>query len=172
MSTITVIRELLAYTLSADRRLLRAVAEVDPEDLHREAGSSFGSVVGTLAHILGAEQVWLSRFVGDPLDHVPGVETYPDLAALEGGFEDFWPQAEYFLASLTEAMLEGDLHYTNTRGEAHTLKLWQALMHLSHHSAYHRGQVVTLLRQMGYAPPATDLMLFFLERNSQPSSLR
>ena len=164
MPTASVIRNLLTYTLWADRILVRALEEVDDEDLYREAGASFTSIQGTMAHILGAEQVWLSRFVGDPLDYVPGLEQYPDFATLQAGFDDFWPQAEYFLASLTNEMLLGDLHYTNTRGEERTLKLWQALTHLSHHSAYHRGQVITLLRQMGYEPPSTDLLLFFLER--------
>ncbi len=168
MPTVAITRNLLAYTLWGDRVVLRAVETVEEEDLLRDAGASFSSVLGTLAHILGAEQVWLSRFVGDPLDYVPGLEDYPDLTTLQGGFEDFWPQVEYFLASLTPDMLVGDLHYTNTRGEARVLKLWQALSHLSHHSAYHRGQIITLLRQMGYEPPSTDLLQFFLERKQVP----
>jgi uncharacterized damage-inducible protein DinB len=168
MPTVALIRSLLAYTLWGDRVVVRALEAVEQEDLHRAAGASFGSVLGTMAHVLGAEQVWLSRFVGDPLGYLPGLEDYPDLEALQGGFDDFQPQAEFFLASLTEAMLAGDLHYTNTKGTEHSLKLWQALAHLSHHSAYHRGQVITLLRQMGYEPPSTDLLQFFLERDRVP----
>jgi len=168
MPTVAIIRSLLAYTLWGDRVVLRALEAVEEEDLHREAGASFNSVLGTMAHILGAERLWLSRFVGDPLGALPGLEDYPDLVALQGGFEDFRPQAEFFLASLTETMLAGDLHYTNTQGAEHSLTLWQALTHLSHHSSYHRGQVITLLRQMGYEPPSTDLLQFFLERNRVP----
>lgn len=161
MTQLSTARDLLAYTLWADRVVLRAAAEIDPDDLVREAGASFGTVLGTLAHALGAQRLWFSRFVGDPLTWLPGVQDYPDLERLEEGFEEFWAEAKSFLAALTDDQLATDLVWTSLSGETRTLSLWQCILHLVNHSTYHRGQVVTLFRQLGYEPPSTDLVHFF-----------
>ncbi|HVR95590.1 MAG TPA: DinB family protein, partial [Thermoanaerobaculia bacterium] len=60
-------RELLLYMLWADRLMLAAVREVRPEDLKREAGVSFGSLLGTMAHSAGVQRLWLARLSGNPL---------------------------------------------------------------------------------------------------------
>jgi len=156
-------RDLLTYTLWADRRALAAVAKIDREDLTREAGASFGSLLGTFAHILGAEKVWLSRFLGTPLSRVPDLSDYPSLETLLTGFEDLWADLEFFMASLDASQLSSALQWTTTRGESHQRLLWQAVVHMTNHSTYHRGQIVMLMRQMGYDPPSTDLIYFFPE---------
>jgi uncharacterized damage-inducible protein DinB len=153
-------RGLLAYTMWADRTVLQALREMSPENLVRETGASFGTVLGTMAHILGSEQLWLSRFLGVPLERLPGSEDFPDLAQLERGFEDFWPQLEFFLASLLAEQLDQEFVWTNTRGETHAAPFRQVLLHFVNHATYHRGQVVNLLRQLGYEPPQTDLVYY------------
>lgn len=152
------VRGLLAYTIWADRQVLRALSEVPAEDLTCETGSSHGSVLGTFAHLLGAEQVWLSRFLGVPLRRVPGIEDFPTLAILAASFEDFWPQLEFFLASLAEEQLDQGFTWTNTRGETNTAPYRQVLLHVVNHSTYHRGQIAGQLRQLGHRPPTTDLV--------------
>jgi uncharacterized damage-inducible protein DinB len=159
MSDLTrVPRELLAYTIWADRQILECLAGVPAEDLHRETGTSFGTILRTMAHILGAEQIWLGRFLGAPLDPAPTEGDYADLPSLAAAFTDFWPQLEVFLASLTDAQVASDLTWTNSKGETHTRPTLRALVHFANHGTYHRGQVVSLLRQMGHQPPSTDLI--------------
>ena len=111
-----------------------------------------------MAHLLGAEQVWLARFLSAPLEGLPSESDYADLPALAGGFVDYWPQLEFFLASLDDEQVGSPLVWTNSRGETHTAPLHFALLHFANHSTFHRGQIVTLLRQLGYEPPATDLI--------------
>jgi uncharacterized damage-inducible protein DinB len=154
------VRGLLAYTIWADRAMLKALKGVRDEDLTRETGGSFGTVLGTMAHILGAEQLWLSRYLGVPLDRLPGPEDYPSLAALEASFLDFWPQLEFFLASLLSEQLEQSFLWVNTRGETNSAPFRQVLLHFVNHATYHRGQVANLLRQLGYEPPHTDLAYY------------
>ena len=154
-------RELLKYTLWSDRRVLTAIENVRDEDLERPAGASFGSLLGTLSHILVAERIWLARFVGAPLDPFPSEGDYPDRSALMAGFGEIWPEMEFYMAALTQDQLDARLQWTNSRGETHQRPLWQAVLHLCNHSSYHRGQVVSLLRQLGYEPPATDLICFW-----------
>jgi uncharacterized damage-inducible protein DinB len=79
MLNATAARELLLYMLWADRLVLAAVRQVREEDLTRDAGVSFKSILGTMAYILGSQRMWLSRFLGTPLDSVPSLQDFPDL---------------------------------------------------------------------------------------------
>ncbi len=151
--------------LWADRLTLAAVRRVKPEDLTRDAGVSFGSVLGTLSHTLGSQRLWLSRFLGNPLTSRPGPDDYPDLPAWIAGWEESASQIEAFLAGLSDEQLAAPLTWASIPdGAVYTLPLGQAVIHLVNHTTYHRGQVVSLLRQMGYPVPQTDLIVFFNER--------
>jgi uncharacterized damage-inducible protein DinB len=156
--------DLILYTLWADRQVLQAVRQANQEDLTRDTGVSFGSILGTLAHILGAQRMWLSRFSGKPLNRVPSIEDFPTLPAWIAGWEETAASLEVFLASLSDEQLAAPVTWTNTRGVTATRPLWQPVAQLVNHSTYHRGQVVSLLRQMGYAVPSTDLIYYFLEQ--------
>jgi uncharacterized damage-inducible protein DinB len=88
---------------------------------------------------------------------------FPDLEALAAGWSETAAQLEFFLASLTEDQLAAEITWEDTEIGAVTRPLWQPVSHLVNHSTYHRGQVVSLLRQLGYQPPETDLSYFFLK---------
>ena len=154
-------RTLLTYTIWADREFLGALESVPEEHLTVPTGSSFGSLLATLAHVLASEQVWLGRFVGAPLESYPDESAFADLAAVRAGFEELWPQMEFFLAGLQQAQLDVELEWISRGGNRYRRPLWQALVHMSHHSAYHRGQLATMMRQLGHRPPSTDLIGWF-----------
>jgi uncharacterized damage-inducible protein DinB len=159
-------RELLLYMLWADRHMLAAVRPVQPEHLTRDAGVSFGSLLGTMVHMLGSQRVWLSRLSGNPLDRRPALDDYPDLSSWIHGWEETASGIEAFLAGLTDPQLAAPLTWTSFSGETYTQPLWQLVIHLVNHTTYHRGQVVSLLRQMGYGAPSTDLSYYFVERST------
>jgi uncharacterized damage-inducible protein DinB len=167
MAKSATVRDLLLYMLWADRLTLASVRQVKPEDLTRDAGVSFGSVIGTLAHMLVAQRLWLSRFLGNPLPSIPKLDEYPSLPAWIAGWEEAASHIEVFLASFSDDQLAAPLTWASLPdGAIHTLPLWQAVIHLVNHTTYHRGQVVSLLRQMGYPVPQTDLIDFFKERSA------
>lgn len=161
MGVLTQTRQLLLYTLWADRTCLDAVREVGAEALTRNAGVSFGSLLGTLCHILGSQRRWLARFTGQqaPMDD----PDFPDLESLAAAWSETAAELEFFLASLTEEQLAAEITWVDSEGPVYTRPLWQPVCHMVNHSTYHRGQVVSLLRQLGYEPPETDLIRFFLK---------
>jgi uncharacterized damage-inducible protein DinB len=163
MASATVVRDLLLYMLWADRMMLKAVREVKPEDLTRDAGISFGSLLGTMVHMLGSQRLWLSRFAGGPTERRPGLADFPDLPAWIQGWEETAAGVEAFLAALTDEQLAAEITWVDTEGPVYTRPLWQPVCHMVNHSTYHRGQVVSLIRQLGYEPPHTDLIHFFLK---------
>jgi uncharacterized damage-inducible protein DinB len=157
-----IVRHLIAHTIWADRQHLDALAVVRGDDLTRDTGSSFPSLLATMGHVLGAERVWLTRFVGRP-GHLPTLSRVGGYAELRAGFEELWPELESYTAGLTEEELGRPLTWTNTKGVTRTQPLWSPLVHFASHSSYHRGQVVTMLRQLGYAAPGTDLIYFLAD---------
>lgn len=163
MASVTVVREMLLYMLWADRLMLKAVREVSPEDLTRDAGISFGSLLGTMVHMLGSQRLWLSRFSGGPVERRPELADFPDLPAWIHGWEETAAGIEAFLASLTEEQVAAEITWVDTEGPIYTRPLWQPVIHMVNHNTYHRGQVVSLMRQLGYEPPKTDMIRFFLK---------
>jgi uncharacterized damage-inducible protein DinB len=163
MGFLTQTRQLLLYTLWADRAALAAIRPVRSEDLSRDAGVSFGSVLGTLVHILGSERLWLSRFTGQTAPSLPSVEDFPNFLSLAVAWEETAAEMEFFLASFTEDQLAAEITWTSTEGVTYSAPLWQPVTHMVNHATYHRGQVASLLRQLGYQPPTTDMIWYFLK---------
>ena len=113
MGLLTQTRQLLLYTLWADRLILDAAREMPPEALTRDAGVSFGSLLGTLRHILGSQRRWLARFTG--LGRAPGSADFPDLERWPPAGPRPPPQLEFFLASLTEDQLAAEITWDGHR---------------------------------------------------------
>jgi len=151
----------------ANRRTLDACAGVTPEQFTRDLGSSFRSLRDTLAHIYGAEWVWLERWHGRIPAALPSAADFPDFESVRRRLTDMDRDLVDYVASLSADDLRRVLAYTTAAGTTQAQPLWQMLQHLANHSTYHRGQVATLLRQLGAKPIATDLIGFYRERAAQ-----
>ncbi len=155
---------LCAYNRWANRKCVNAAGALSAEQLHQDLGSSHGSVFGTLVHILWAEWRWLGRWLA-PTER-PGLD--PSGCENLGTLRRRWAEVERaqaaFLAQLDPSGLADPVSYENPPGTTWTYPLGQTLQHLVNHSSYHRGQVTTLLRQLGAAPVATDLLVFVDEQ--------
>lgn len=160
------ILELFSYDRWANERMRAAASRLTAEELGRDLGSSFPSVLATLAHILFGEWIWLERWQGrSPL----ALPEHWDLTTWEGltrHWEEVTERQAAFLAALAPHDLHRVVHYTNTTGASFEAPLWQLMFHRVNHSTYHRGQVATLLRQLGAQVPGTDLVVFHRERSA------
>lgn len=164
------VRELYAYTRWANHRVLDAASHLSDEAFTKDLGSSFPSVRDTLVHILSAEWIWLSRWQGHSPTGVPDSWDVSTLDALRARWSEVEQNQRAFLSELTEAELGRTISYRNTKGEPFEQTMGQMLRHVVNHSTYHRGQVITLLRQLGAEAPTTDLILFYREKNSGTAS--
>ena len=148
----------LRYSAWASRQLVEAVRAVPDADFERDAGISHSSLLGTLAHILWADWLWFTRVVG-PMEK-PG-QTRQELETVWPELQDKWvawaeraSDAEMNRAVEYRSILDGQMARTPA---------WQIVLHVVNHATLHRGQVMGMLRQMGIAPPHTDLMNFYRE---------
>jgi uncharacterized damage-inducible protein DinB len=166
--TVDDFRLLYEYNSWANRRTLDSCTPLTPEQFTRDMVSSFRSVRDTLAHIYGAEWLWLERWCERIPNALPSSADFPDLDALRARWEELERNLGTFIDSLTPAGLQRVIKYKNTRGTPFEGPLEPMLSHVVNHGTYHRGQVVTLLRQLGAKPVATDLIAFHRERAGQP----
>jgi len=158
------ILDLYAYNRWANARTLDATAALADEDYLRELGSSFPSIRDTLEHVLAAEWIWLSRWRGVSPARLRS-DWNPVLHhALRSRWSAFEADQAEFLARLTEERLLEAIPYRQMSGEEFSDPLWRLMRHVVNHSTYHRGQVTTMLRQLGADAASTDLVVFHRER--------
>lgn len=161
------IRELYAYNRWADRRVLEAAARMPEDALARDLGSSHGSVRDTLAHILAAEWIWLTRWRGTSPTGVPPTWDLSTVLRIREQWSRVHADTDAFITGLTDTDLAAEVSYRNTHGETFASPLWRLLRHVVNHSSYHRGQVVGMLRQLGGQGVATDLVMWY--RDGMPA---
>jgi uncharacterized damage-inducible protein DinB len=119
----------------------------------------------TLAHICGAEMIWYERFQGNSPSSLPDLSSLNTAEALRAHWSEQESKLLGFVARLTQSDLDRVMEYKTLNFGVYQNPLWQSMQHLVNHSTYHRGQVTTLLRQLGAKPILTDLMHFYRERS-------
>ena len=164
--TVAEVRELFAYNAWANRRCFAALEPVPVDVYARDLKSSHGGLHGTLCHIVWAEQLWLNRWLGKPNPVVPQGRDLATLAAARARWEAIESERAGFLAGLTERRLDDTVAVKPSTGGEYRHTFREMFRHAIDHSSYHRGQLVTLLRQVGATPPGTGLIVFYRERSA------
>ncbi len=157
-------QEMNQKTYGAAERLTRAEIEAD-------RGAFFGSILGTLNHILVGDLIWLHRFAQHPGRHHAlnfARDTEPPYRLDQIIYKDFADLREHrklvdghivaWCAQLKEADLDHPLTYTNMRGEQCSRETGLLLSHFFNHQTHHRGQVSTLFSQYSVDVGVTDLL--------------
>ena len=160
------IRTLYDYNTWANRRVVAVARSLNREEFTKDLGTSYPSVQGTLVHILWAEWLWLQRWRGDSPKQIFAPEDFPDVPAVETRWQTVEREQQQFFERLANQRLKQRLAYENFRGQRWEYALGRMMQHTANHSSYHRGQVVTLLRQLGKTPEATDFLVF-LDENAR-----
>lgn len=156
---------LLDYHYWARDRMLNALEPLTHEQFTKEMGSSFTSVQDTLGHVYSAEWAWHQRWIGQsPASQLPRA-TFPDVATVRRLWQKTEADVRGFLESLGENGVEQTFHYKMLTGDAGSSVFWHMLQHVVNHGSYHRGQLTTMLRQLGLkAPESMDLIRFYRTR--------
>ena len=168
---------LARYNTWMNERLYALCATLSDEERKHDMGAFFRSIHGTLNHILLADRVWLHRFTGDPalsrsLDRdgnpIPfrslDQELYADFETLRRERAKSDAHIEAWAAGFDPAQLAASFSYRSTNGVLREHPRWQAVTHFFNHQTHHRGQVTTLLSQLGHDPGVTDLVVFLWEQ--------
>ncbi len=155
---------LARYNRWMNEKLYETAATLTDEERKKNLGAFFGSVHGTLNHLLFGDRIWLRRFgVTDAGEMRAGSAAYgQDLfdvfAELRSERAKTDVVVDRWAKSLTDELLVAPLRYSNQGGKTFEHPLHYAVQHLFNHQTHHRGQVTTLLMQLGRDPGVTDMI--------------
>ncbi|MBC7685240.1 MAG: DinB family protein [Bdellovibrionales bacterium] len=165
-----------AYNQWMNEKIYAAAAKLPMGQFEAERGAFFGSLAGTLNHLLLGDTIWLQRFAAHPVrfDSLDAVRALPKPTGLA---PDLTPPLERLLeqrqmldAAITSWVgelrgehLDQTLHYSRLNGERYAKRFGSVLAHFFNHQTHHRGQASTLLFQAGLDIGSTDLLVLIPE---------
>lgn len=157
------ILDLYRYDEWANERLAAAIAALPPELWARHWGGSHPSLRGAFSHIVASEWIWLERWCGSSPKEPPAWMEEATVETAVREMREVCARRRRFLEALVDADLERVVSFAFLSGRAGEHRLGDLLVHVANHSTYHRGQVASMLRQAGSAPPATDFIVYRAE---------
>ena len=165
--TLNELRVLLDYHYWARDRAVASAKQLTSEQYTRDMGNSFRSVRDTLVHIYAADRVWYARWLGESPRTLIDPESFPDVSSLVEAWEELERRCRSLLDDMGPDGPDRVMRYTLLSGQQSTGVFWQMLQHVVNHGSYHRGQLTTMLRQLGAPPPKPmDLVAFYRERQA------
>jgi uncharacterized damage-inducible protein DinB len=160
------LRTLFDYHYWARDRLLDALEALTPEQLTRDMGNSFKSIHETVAHVYAAEWAWYARWHGNSPTALLPSDQVPDLASIRRAWSEQEAKMRAYVDGLGEDGGSRVIEYKLLSGQAGSSPLWQMLQHVVNHASYHRGQVTTMLRQLGAQPAKSmDMIAYYRTRD-------
>lgn len=150
-------RMLARYNALANRRLNEACARLPDAERKKRRPAFFGSIHGTLNHLMVGDRIWLARFSGEEVPSTNlDVILYEDYGELGEAREEEDSRIEAF-AGIDERFLKGSICYVNNEGRTLEDPVDLLVAHFFNHQTHHRGQVHDMLTQTEVPPPVLDL---------------
>ncbi len=167
------VRGFAKYNREFNLSLFNLLSGLSDEERKRDMDAFFGSIHNTLNHILLADRIWLGRFA----------RAFPEVSALHdaelvheftslrqevcGSFSDLFRERQAtdqviteWAEELTDELLGQTMRYGNSGGQVREHVAWMAVAHMFNHQTHHRGQITTLLSQLGHDPGVTDYIAY------------
>lgn len=152
------LNELFNYNYWARDRQLKVCATLTEDKFKHPLGGSFSSLRDTLVHMVAVERLWLERWRGKTPQSLLRPEEFPTLPSVQQYWYEVEREMREYMSNLNEEVIEQSVTCVSTRGHTWTYTLWRMMLHLLNHQSYHRGQVTTLLRQLGVQPAKVDFL--------------
>jgi uncharacterized damage-inducible protein DinB len=167
------LQQYAAYNTWANKLIIERIAQLSPAVIHKEMNSSFGSIYKTVVHLMDVESIWWQRLKLQEHVEWPGIN-------FDGNFEELSQQLlllskqwSDWIQITSEVNLTHVFAYQNSKKEHFKQPVYEMLLHLFNHQTFHRGQLVTMLRQNGIEKiPATDFIVFSRNKPGIPSKGR
>lgn len=154
-----------SYNYWASQELSKRLLLLSAEQQEAELPSSFRSIKATIIHLWDAESIWWQRLKLNENIVVPSLSFHPTTPEALNGLLGQSQQWKEWVDQATLPQLEHVFAYQNSKKELFKQPVWQMLMHVFNHGTFHRGQIVTMLRQLGEEKiPQTDFIVFTRSR--------
>jgi uncharacterized damage-inducible protein DinB len=155
----------LAYNRWANERIGHLLMAQDEAVIYKEQQSSFASIAKTVLPIWDAEVVWLTRMKGETLTDWPSKTFNGGKAAMLKGFINSSSELLQFVKEKGEPFQHEKISYKSLKGDLFENTMEEILFHVVNHGTYHRGQIITLLRECGVSQVvSTDMIVWAREK--------
>ncbi|MEO7961893.1 MAG: DinB family protein [Ginsengibacter sp.] len=150
-----------AYNLWTNKMIIAKISELPDELLRKNMEDSFGGIFGTCVHLMNVEDLWwerlqLAEHIEWPAKNFTG--NFDDLKNRWVEFSNRWHQ---WVDTANERQVTHVFEYQNSKKEIFKQPVFEVLLHLFNHQTFHRGQIITMMRQNAIAPiPPTDFIVF------------
>lgn len=147
------------YNHWMNQKIYSVCAEIPDEKRKQDLGAFFQSIHGTLNHLLYGDKAWMGRFTNNPFSvKIIGQQLYADFDDLRRERENTDLQILEWVKNLDSNWLNQPNEYvSNVDHQQYILPTWVLVTHMFNHQTHHRGQVTTLIKQLGYEPGVTDI---------------
>lgn len=162
MKTVHYMQQLVKYNVWANTKVAEILRTLTTDELQLEIISSFSSIQKTVLHIWDAEFIWLNRINGIP------ITTFPSKANSKNSAIDAFVNCsidwQVLMENKSDAYFDELCSYTNLQQKVFSNRIGEIVIHCMNHSTYHRGQLITMFRQLGKEQlPSTDFITFLRE---------
>jgi len=162
--TLSDVKLFFDYIYWARTRVLDIVETLPQEQFTRDMKTSHVSIHQTLVHMFGSEKLWLTRWQGASPTSRERPEDYPTPAAVRIRWSEIENEVRTFLAGMKEEDALKNLTYSTLEGNTVSYPWWNTAAQVTNHSSYHRGQIITMLRQQDVKATGTDIIMYFKEK--------
>ena len=147
------------YNRWMNRKLYAVCAEIPDDKRKADMGAFFKSIHGTLNHLLWADRIWLRRFTGEPFEvGTMGEDVCTDFETLRAERDKLDEFIVVWAKNLPSEWLAGPFEFTSVQdNKTRCGPAWVFVTQIFNHQTHHRGQVTTLLKQLGFDPGVTDI---------------
>ncbi len=160
--TLQDLQTMIDYHYWARDRMLDALELLAADEYNRNLGGSFSSIRETATHIYAAEWAWYLRWRGESPTALLTGARFPELSDLRRAWTELEAQVRAFVDALGDAGVSRIVEYKLLSGHAGASPMWQMVQHVVNHASYHRGQITTMLRQIGAQPPKPlDMIAYY-----------
>jgi Uncharacterized protein conserved in bacteria len=145
----------------ATGQVLEETMALPAPDLMKDLKSSFPSVYDTVVHLYQSDSIWLARFEERPTGTRADYEAPGCLYDLRTAWMDVLDRLIAFADGLADSGWEREISYKTLAGVPYRTPIWQMILHVVNHGTHHRGQITTILRQLGATPRNLDLIAYY-----------
>ena len=161
--TKTYLLELADYNIWANKKVINWLTQISSTQFEQPLMGSFKNIHETTLHIVAAEQIWYQRLVNDVSEWL-GITFEGDRAMMLETWKRTSSDLKHYISDTSEEELAENFDFSTRDGMASNMERYKALAHTFNHSTFHRGQLVTLLRQVGFTDVySTDMINFYRE---------
>jgi len=156
---------LAVYNQWANERIYHACEQLDPASYRQNRRAFFGSIHGTLDHILLVDRIWLGRITGTAYKYTSlRDELYLTFSLLRSARQTEDMRISTYVKDLQPKAILEEVSYTNSAGQQYRQPLWQCLTHLFNHQSHHRGQLHQMLGEANVETPVLDIAVMWRDR--------